>query len=122
MLRPSEEMNLAPGHSREQSKAARACSSANLITDRLSAHHNNTDGRSGWMIFDELFKLLSEELHASAPLLQTIQWGKETMRLPMDPHVIWDAYPKKKSEPVVNPDDEAKNTASPGEMVRALVF
>lgn len=69
----------------------------------MSALHNNTDGRSAWMIIDKFFTFLSDEIHGRAPSTESYVWGEETCRLPLDAYLVWSIHQDGVPEPLPEP-------------------
>ena len=71
----------------------------------LSAHHAAIDGRSGFMVLDQLLTFLRDELGGSDEALSRINWGEEVCRLPVAADVVWSMHEKGQ------PDEPAEPTS-----------
>ena len=52
------------------------------------------------MLFDKLLAFIVDEVNGRAPPLESLEWGKEVVRLPMAPHVVWNVHEKGAPEPL----------------------
>ena len=77
------------------------------------------DGRACWMLFEELFNFIGDEIHGRASRLEDLEWGKETQRLVMAPHFIWDVRELGQPQPLPAIED-LPPPALPEGFVRAV--